>query len=371
MSATPKTIVGLSGGVDSAVCALLLKREGRHVEALFMKNWDEDDNERCQAAQDLDSARRTADALGVALHTVNFSAEYWERVFCRFIDEYRRGRTPNPDVLCNREIKFKTFVEHARALGATTIATGHYAGIERQNGGARAHGSPKSLKLLKGADATKDQSYFLHTLDQESLAQALFPLAELHKSEVRKTAEQHGLGCHDRKDSTGICFIGERKFQQFLSRYLHPEDGAIVDENGREIGRHRGCWYYTIGQRKGLGIGGISGTGRTEGGAWYVASKDVRANTLTVVQGERHPLLLRQHLRTGAPHWINPERPAMRDEGLACKIRYRQADQSCIITRLDKNALEVRFEQPQRAVTPGQSIVFYRGRECIGGAVIE
>ena len=368
MNATPKTIVALSGGVDSAVCALLLKREGRHVEALFMKNWDEDDNEHCQAAQDLDSARRTADALGVALHTVNFSAEYWERVFCRFVDEYRRGRTPNPDVLCNREIKFKTFVEHARALGATAIATGHYAGIGRRDGGGRGRAS---FRLLKGADAAKEQSYFLHTLDQASLACALFPLAELHKSEVRKTAEWHGLRCHDRKDSTGICFIGERKFREFLSRYLRPEDGAIMDENGREIGRHRGCWYYTIGQRKGLGIGGVGGSGGDDGGAWYVASKDVRANTLTVVRGAHHPLLFRKHLRTGAPHWINPERPATQNERLACKIRYRQADQSCIIARSDKNALEVRFEQPQRAVAPGQSIVFYRGRECIGGAVIE
>lgn len=359
MSTTSKTIVGLSGGVDSAVCALLLKRQGRDVEALFMKNWDEDDNEHCHAAEDLDSARRVADALGVVLHTVNFSAEYWEQVFCRFIDEHRRGRTPNPDVLCNREIKFKTFVDHARKLGATTIATGHYAGIGRQNGGCR---------LLKGADVGKDQSYFLHTLDQDSLACSLFPLAELHKREVRNTARRRGLRCHDRKDSTGICFIGERKFREFLSRYLPPESGAIVDENGREIGRHQGCWYYTIGQRKGLGIGGTRGG---DGRAWYVASKDVRNNVLTVVQGERHPLLFQKILRAGAPHWIDPARPAMSGERLACKIRYRQDDQSCIITGTDENALEVSFEQPQRAVTPGQSIVFYRGRECLGGAVIE
>ena len=365
MSARPKTIIALSGGVDSAVCALLLQRRGHDVEALFMKNWDEDDNEHCHAAEDLDSARRVAEALDVALHTVNFSAEYWEQVFCRFIDDYRRGRTPNPDVLCNREIKFKAFVEHARGLGATMIATGHYAGIERQDGGRRPR---KLLKLLKGADTDKDQSYFLHTLDQKSLACSLFPLAELHKREVRDLAKQRGLRCHDRKDSTGICFIGERKFREFLSRYLPPESGAIVDENGRELGRHQGCWHYTIGQRKGLGIGGAKDG---DGGAWYVAAKDVRDNVLTVVQGERHPLLFRKNLRAGAPHWINPERAAAQNERLTCKIRYRQADQSCIIDAIDENALEVSFDQPQRAVTPGQSIVFYRGRECLGGAVIE
>ena len=352
-----KIIIGLSGGVDSAVSALLMKRRGLDVEALFMKNWEEDDNEYCAAAEDLDSARRVTDRLGIPLHTVNFSAEYWEDVFARFLSEYRRGRTPNPDVLCNREIKFKTFIEHARKLGGGKIATGHYARIEDRDG---------VRCLMKGLDADKDQSYFLYLLEQRSLACSVFPLAELHKREVREIARAHGLACHDRKDSTGICFIGERKFRAFLSRYLPSRPGDIVDGNDRAIGRHPGCWYYTIGQRKGLGIGGTRNGG---GDAWYVVGKDMRRNTLTVVQGATHPLLFKKRLRAIAPHWIG-EAPR-EGEPLTSKIRYRQADQSCIINRLGTDTVEVVFDQPQRAVTPGQSIVFYRGRECLGGGVIE
>ncbi|MDD9807698.1 MAG: tRNA 2-thiouridine(34) synthase MnmA [Gammaproteobacteria bacterium] len=352
-----KIIIGLSGGVDSAVSALLMKRRGLAVEALFMKNWEEDDNEHCAAAEDLASARRVAGRLGIALHTVNFSAEYWDDVFARFLSEYRRGRTPNPDVLCNREIKFRAFIEHAGRLGAGRIATGHYARIEARNGHRR---------LMKGLDPDKDQSYFLYALDQRSLACSVFPLAELHKSEVRDIAKEHGLACHDRKDSTGICFIGERKFREFLARYLPPRPGDIVDRDGCVIGRHQGCWYYTIGQRKGLGIGGARDG---SGDAWYVAAKDVRRNTLSVVQGANHPLLFRDRLRASAPHWIN-EAPRA-GEPLTGKIRYRQRDQSCIIANLDADAVEVVFNRPQRAVAPGQSIVFYRGRECLGGAVIE
>lgn len=352
-----KIIIGLSGGVDSAVSALLMKRRGLDIEALFMKNWEEDDNEHCAAAEDLASARRVAGRLGIPLHTVNFSAEYWDDVFARFLSEYRRGRTPNPDILCNREIKFGAFIGHAERLGAAQIATGHYARIEAANGRRR---------LMKGLDPNKDQSYFLYALDQRSLACSLFPLAELHKREVREIAKEHGFACHDRKDSTGICFIGERKFREFLARYLPPRPGDIVDADGRVVGHHQGCWYYTIGQRKGLGIGGARDG---SGDAWYVAARDVRRNTLTVVQGANHPLLFRDRLRASAPHWIN-EAPRG-GEPLTAKIRYRQRDQSCIIARLDADAVEVAFHHPQRAVAPGQSIVFYRGRECLGGAVIE
>ncbi len=351
-----KIAVAISGGVDSSVAALLLKRAGHDVFGLFMKNWEEDDNEQCAAALDLEFVEKTCTRLDIPLHTVNFSAEYWERVFKVFLREYRVGRTPNPDVLCNREIKFKRFMEHARTLEADKIATGHYAGIRRRN---------SDWYLLKAEDITKDQSYFLHLLEQEVLAQLLFPLAEMTKKQVREVARREGLATHDRKDSTGICFIGERHFRDFLSTYLESCPGDILDETGKVIGRHCGAWFYTIGQRAGLGVGG------TRGGAekpWYVVDKDIEANRLTVVQGNDHPALFSSSLIAENVHWINRRPP--RASFLAAKIRYRQPDQHCRLVDLGTNMLQVNFEHPQRAVVAGQSIVFYQGQTCLGGGVI-
>ncbi len=355
-----RIIVGLSGGVDSAVAALLLQQQGHTVEGLFMKNWEEDDDaDHCTAEADLAEARAVAERLRISLHTVNFSADYWDRVFEYFLTEYRAGRTPNPDILCNREIKFRAFLDHATgALGADAIATGHYARIDPTHGRNR---------LLKGLDPEKDQSYFLHLLDQAQLARALFPVGERHKGEVRQLAAQHGLPNHARKDSTGICFIGERRFRDFLARWLPAQPGAIETPEGRVIGEHHGAFYYTIGQRQGLGIGGDrSGSGEP----WFVAGKDVARNVLIAVQGHDHPLLLSGQLHTAAPHWIAGAPPTL---PLACKakIRYRQLEEPCTVCADDSGGLRVVFEKPQRAVTPGQSVVFYLGSECLGGAVIE
>ncbi len=353
-----RVIVGLSGGVDSAVAALRLLEQGYAVEALFMKNWDEDDAAgQCPAAEDLADAEAIAGQLGIKLHRISFSTEYWDRVFAYFLAEYRAGRTPNPDVMCNKEIKFRAFLDYALGLGADCIATGHYARSERDG---------STVQLCKGRDPDKDQSYFLHLLDQAQLARALFPLGELRKTEVRRLAEQAGFVNHAKKDSTGICFIGERKFSDFLARYLPAQPGAIVDLDGNVIGTHQGLMFHTQGQRQGLGIGGRSGD---SGEPWYVAGKDLERNRLIVVQGNDHPALFHPGLRAEAAHWIAGTQPEL---PLRCqaKIRYRQADQTCTVSLAKDDALQVDFDTPQRAITPGQAIVFYQGDQCLGGATI-
>jgi tRNA-specific 2-thiouridylase len=353
-----RIVVGLSGGVDSSVAALLLVEQGYDVHAVFMKNWeDAPDTGYCAAAEDLEDARAVCATLDIPLHAVNFTAEYRDRVFCTFLDEYRAGRTPNPDVLCNTEIKFKAFLDHARRLGADRIATGHYARLAERNG---------RRLLLKGCDPDKDQSYFLYGLGQAQLAGALFPVGGLRKRQVRERAAAAGLVTHDKKDSTGICFIGERRFRDFLNRYLPARPGPIQTPDGERLGEHAGLMFHTIGQRQGLGIGG-----RREGSGepWYVAGKDLERNALIVVQGRDHPALFHRRLRATAPHWIAGEPPPA---PLACraKIRYRQPDQDCVVAGLDANALDVVFAEPQRAIAPGQSVVFYRGEVCLGGGII-
>jgi len=353
-----KIVVGLSGGVDSAVAALLLKRAGHDVVGLFMKNWeDDDDDEYCSTREDLVDAVSAAEKIGIEIEAVNFAAEYRERVFASFLAEYRAGRTPNPDVLCNAEIKFKAFLDHAMRMGAERIATGHYARVEERDG--------KSV-LLKGLDPGKDQSYFLHRLTQAQLSRALFPVGHLHKSEVRRIAREAGLPNHAKRDSTGICFIGERPFRAFLSRYLPREPGPIVTDGGRAVGQHEGLMYYTIGQRQGLGIGG-----RRDASAepWYVAGKDLEANTLIVVQGHDHERLMRRHLAAADATWIAGEAPAP-GGALAAKTRYRQGDSACALAAREGASFELQFEADQWAVTPGQSAVVYRGEECLGGGVI-
>lgn len=358
MTSSTKVIIGMSGGVDSSVAALLLLEQGYQVEGLFMKNWNEDDGtEYCTAREDLLDAMQVAGKLGIELHTVNFAAEYWDRVFSHFLDEYQAGRTPNPDILCNKEIKFRAFLEHAQTLGADFIATGHYARVSHQ---------PDGGHLLRAADHNKDQTYFLHAVNGREFAKTLFPLGNLQKPEVRQRAEQAGFANHAKKDSTGICFIGERRFTNFLKRYLPAQPGDVVDENGQIIGRHEGLMYYTLGQRQGIGIGGLADHPEAP---WYVARKDLGANQLVVVQGSEHPLLFSQSLTAVKPDWIIAA-PAV-NRPLAAKVRYRQTDQACRITHLDAQHLTVEFDQPQRAVTPGQSIVFYDGEECLGGAVID
>ena len=357
--ASQHVIVGLSGGVDSSVAAVLLQQQGYQVEGMFMKNWEEDDSEEyCSAAEDLADAQSVSSALGLTLHAVNFSAEYWDRVFSHFLKEYEAGRTPNPDILCNREIKFKAFLEHALTLGADRIATGHYARVAFQDG---------EYRLLKGRDSGKDQSYFLYTLGQYQLSRTLFPVGELEKSEVRHIAEQHQLVTYNKKDSTGICFIGERDFRDFLSRYLPAQPGEIQTPEGQVIGHHSGLMYYTLGQRQGLGIGGVAGTNDDP---WYVVAKDMERNVLLAAQGHDHPLLFSQHLQASQLSWVDGKGPTAPFRCRA-KTRYRQADQACTITRLETDSCEVQFEQPQRAVTPGQSVVFYDGDVCLGGGIIE
>jgi tRNA-specific 2-thiouridylase len=353
-------MVGLSGGVDSAVAAARLIEQGHRVEGLFMKNWEEDDEPGyCAAAADLADARAVAERLGIVLHTANFATEYWDRVFESVLADYRALRTPNPDTLCNREIKFAAFLEHARALGADGIATGHYARITRNDEGL-------SLRLC--ADPEKDQTYFLHLLDQTQLAHARFPLDDLTKTEVRAKARALGLKNAEKKDSTGICFIGERRFRDFLARYLPREPGPIETPEGDRLGEHQGLAFYTIGQRGGLGIGGVRGARESP---WFVAVKDVARNALILVQDAHHPLLMSDGVTTAPPHWIAGVAPGPLPLRCHARLRHRQPLQPCSLESITADGCQVRFDAPQRAATPGQSIVFYRGDHCLGGAVIE
>jgi tRNA-specific 2-thiouridylase len=363
-----RVVVGMSGGVDSAVAALLLKRQGYEVVGLFMKNWeDDDDDEYCSTRQDLIDAVSVAEVIGVEIEAVNFSAEYKDRVFASFLSEYAAGRTPNPDVLCNAEIKFKAFLDHAMDLGATRIATGHYARVrERRYPGATGEPDLSRFELLRGLDHAKDQSYFLHRLDQSQLSRVLFPVGELEKTEVRRIAAEARLPNAAKKDSTGICFIGERPFREFLNRYLPREPGPIRTPDGRQVGEHIGLAFYTIGQRKGIGLGGRRGG---DGQAWYVAQKDLAENALVVVQGHDDALLLKRQLSAVDASWVSGEAPV---EGLVCgaKSRYRQKDSTCRVTRIDIDAFSLEFAEPQWAVTPGQSAVLYEGEVCLGGGLI-
>ncbi|MGV6857885.1 MAG: tRNA 2-thiouridine(34) synthase MnmA [bacterium] len=357
-----RIITGLSGGVDSSVAALLLLEQGYEVEGLFMKNWEEDDEEGyCAAEEDLADAQSVADNLGIPLHTVNFSSEYWDKVFAYFLEEYRSGRTPNPDIMCNKEIKFKAFLEYATHLGASHIATGHYARIDRMDAP-----SGSSFRLLKGRDHNKDQSYFLYTLGQAPLSRSVFPLGELEKPEVRQIAEKRGFTNHAKKDSTGICFIGERKFKDFLNRFLPAQPGEIVTPEGDIIGEHAGLMYHTLGQRQGLGIGGMKSA---ENAPWFVVDKDLKRNRLIVAQGHTHPLMMHNTLRATQLSWVSGNAPRTPYRCHA-RIRYRQGDQACVITDIKGDQATVVFDEDQRAITPGQSIVFYSGEECLGGAII-
>ena len=353
-----RVILGLSGGVDSAVAAVLLKEAGADVHALHMTNWEDEDG-YCTAAEELQDARNICEQIGIPLHHVNFAKQYRDRVFQYFLDEYAAGRTPNPDVLCNREIKFGVFREHAKRLGGEFLATGHYARTDIVDGEA---------VLLKAADLNKDQSYFLHAVSNEALAESVFPLGELHKDEVRRIARDHGLAVHDKKDSTGICFIGERPFREFLSTYLPANPGPIQTPDGSRIGDHHGLMYYTLGQRQGLGIGGRQDASDEP---WYVVDKDVAANALIVAQGDTD-LLLSDHLKATDVSWINGPPPGLADGyRCACKVRYRQADQDCEVQGAADGSLIVHFDEAQRAVAPGQYIVFYDADRCLGGAVID
>ena len=360
-----RVVVGMSGGVDSSVAALLLKRQGYDVIGLFMKNWeDDDDDEYCSTRQDLIDAASAADVIGVELEAVNFSVEYKDRVFAEFLREYSAGRTPNPDVLCNAEIKFKAFLDHAMDLGASRIATGHYAQV-REVVVDKEEGVSK-FELLRGADPAKDQTYFLHRLNQAQLSKVLFPVGHLEKKEVRRIAEEARLPNHAKKDSTGICFIGERPFREFLNRYLPKEPGPIRTPDGRTIGQHVGLAFYTIGQRKGIGIGGKRGG---DGNAWYVAGKDLAENALIVVQGHDDPLLFRRRLSAVDATWVGGDAP---EEGSVhtAKSRYRQADTTCQVTRVEVDEFSLEFSEPHWAVTPGQSVVLYDGEVCLGGGII-
>jgi tRNA-specific 2-thiouridylase len=354
MTQSKHIIVGMSGGVDSSVAAFLLKEAGHHVEGIFMKNWEEDDTETyCPASIEMADAQAVCDKLQIELHRVNFAAEYWERVFTHFLAEYRAGRTPNPDILCNKEIKFRAFLDYAKQRGADFIATGHY--VRTQEG-----------QLLKGSDPAKDQSYFLHALSEEQLSQSLFPIGDLKKDVVREIAQKAGFDNHKKKDSTGICFIGERKFKDFLNTYLPAKPGPIKTPEGILIGQHDGLMFYTLGQRQGLKIGGQKNTPEAP---WYVAAKDISTNTLIIAQGHDHPLMLASSLMTHQVNWINGT-PKTFPLKASAKTRYRQTDQPCMIERLDQDQYSVKFETPQRAITPGQSVVFYQNEVCLGGGVI-
>ncbi|PXF62895.1 tRNA 2-thiouridine(34) synthase MnmA [Kangiella spongicola] len=354
-----RVIVGMSGGVDSSVSAYLLQQQGYQVEGLFMKNWEEDDDtEYCSAAEDLADAQAVCDKLGIKLRTINFAAEYWDNVFEHFLAEYKAGRTPNPDIMCNKEIKFKAFLDYAKLLGADYIATGHYV---------RRGEKDDKATLLRGLDNNKDQSYFLYAVGHEEIGRTLFPVGELEKPEVRQIAEEQGFVTAEKKDSTGICFIGERKFTDFLQQYLPAQPGDIETPEGEVIGRHNGLMYHTLGQRKGLGIGGLKDAPEEP---WFAAQKDLERNVLIVAQGHEHPLLMSKSLIAKQLDWVAREAPA---ETFSCtaKTRYRQADVSCTVTKQDNDEWLVTFDEEQRAVTPGQSVVFYDGDICLGGGIIE
>jgi tRNA-specific 2-thiouridylase len=358
-----KVVIGMSGGVDSSVAAWMLKEQGYDVVGLFMKNWeDDDDSEYCSTREDWIDAVSVADVIGVDIEAVNFATEYKDRVFAEFLREYQAGRTPNPDVLCNAEIKFKAFLDHAMKLGADLIATGHYARVRQAANGRH--------ELLKAVDASKDQSYFLHRLNQAQLSKTLFPLGEIHKTEVRGIAEKLGLPNARKKDSTGICFIGERPFREFLNRYLSFKPGPMKTPDGNTVGEHVGLSFYTLGQRKGIGLGGMKSNRNDDGShdAWYVARKDVENNTLYVVQGHDHPWLLSGRLEAGQASWIAGEAPP--PGMLSAKTRYRQADVPCRRLESEDSDFALAFEQPQWAVTPGQSAVLYQGEVCLGGGII-
>ena len=368
MSVKQRIVVGLSGGVDSAVSAWLLKKQGHEVVGIFMKNWEDDDSdEYCSTKQDFIDAAAVADVIGIELEHVNFASDYKDRVFAEFLQEYKAGRTPNPDVLCNAEIKFKAFLDHAMRLGAEKIATGHYARVRTVQG---------SHQLLKGLDPNKDQSYFLHRLNQAQLSKTVFPIGEINKTEIRKMALEIGLPNAKKKDSTGICFIGERPFREFLNKYIDAQPGPIKDDRGRVIGEHMGLSFYTLGQRQGLKIGGLKEPGAQRGGGdhepWFVAKKDVSTKTLYVVRGHEHPWLYSNGLSAINSSWVNPDSSdAWPNKSLGAKTRYRQADAKCYSSLKKPGGISVQFDQPQWAVTPGQSVVLYDGEVCLGGAVIE
>lgn len=361
-----KVVIGMSGGVDSSVAAWLLKQQGYDVLGLFMKNWeDDDDSEYCSSRQDWLDAASVADVIGVDIEAVNFADDYKDRVFSEFLREYSAGRTPNPDVLCNAEIKFKAFLDHALTLGADYIATGHYARVRQVNSG-----SDSQYQLLKGLDASKDQSYFLHRLVQHQLAQTLFPLGEINKKEVRDIARSLNLPNAAKKDSTGICFIGERPFREFLNRYLPTQPGPIKTPDGQRVGKHHGLAFYTMGQRKGLGIGGIKGYQQPDGTApaWYTARKDLENNTLYVVPGHDHPWLLASSLQAQDASWVAGTPP--KGGRYNAKTRYRQSDAACVLADTNGDSFSLSFNEPQWAITPGQSAVLYDGDVCLGGGII-
>jgi len=352
-----QVVVGMSGGVDSSVAALLLKEEGYNVIGIFMKNWDEESEDGfCTATQDYEDVRKVCEQIDIPYYTVNFEKEYWDKVFTYFLDEYKKGRTPNPDIMCNKEIKFKAFLDYALKLGADYLATGHYAQIDEHDG---------EYRLLRGTDKNKDQSYFLSALNQYQLAKTLFPLGHLQKEEVRKIAEKYNLATAKKKDSTGICFIGERDFKEFLNKFLPAKPGEIKDFSGEVKGSHDGLMYYTLGQRKGLGIGG-NGTGEP----WFVADKDLKNNILYVVQGADNPKLFSYGLLASNLNWIS-KKGIEKVMDLTAKFRYRQKDQEVRVFVEDDNKCKVVFKNPQKAITPGQAVVFYNGEVCLGGAIID